>query len=63
MTKLFRTIAFGVPTILLLATFAANAAAQPFVYAARRGTNLVAAYNINLLGGLTPIPGSPFAAG
>jgi 6-phosphogluconolactonase len=63
MRTLFRPIAVGIGAILLFGIFTSAAAAQQFVYAARRGTDQLVGYNINLFGGLTRIPGSPFVAG
>jgi len=34
-----------------------------FVYVANAGDNTVSAYSIGANGALTPVPGSPFAAG
>jgi len=39
------------------------ARAQQFVYAANEGSNTVSGYSVSATGALTPVPGSPFAAG
>jgi 6-phosphogluconolactonase (cycloisomerase 2 family) len=63
-----RRTKFGVAFRALLLVFSiftsSTAVAQEFVYVANRASNNVSAYRANVFTGrLTPVPGSPFAAG
>ena len=55
-------LASRLAAVCLVVTFESTASAQQFVYVAHRTLGVIA-HNLNLLGGLTPIPGSPFPAG
>src|SRR5579871_3509569 len=60
----FRTGAFLATTLCLLSLASTVAEAQAYVYVTNEGDDNVSAYSIDpKTGVLTPVPGSPFAAG